>query len=510
MEFIDDYKIITGNPCGEQSLPEHAACNLASMNLSAYVKDPYTQNARFLFAEFRNDVHTGIRVLDDIVDEGKNLHALEEQRIMAENYRNIGLGIMGLGDMLFKLGIRYGSQKSKDLLDEIMSSMFCEAVLASNQLAIERGTFPKYSDKVFESTIIKKHFFASDIKHLKKGGLRNCSLLSIAPTGSIGTMLDVTTGIEPAFQISYKRKTESLHKDQEVVYDVFLGSAAEYSEKYKLYDMNELPDYFVSASDINWRDRIDLQAIAQEHVDTAISSTINLPNDITLQDIEQLYLYGWQKGLKGLTIFRDGCARLGILTNEPKKETEKEQKKFTEVSMPRGFIEDVPDGLVYRKYKLKTGCGNLYFFVGVDEVENKIYDCFTNTDGTGGCTVNTQANSRLLSAALRGGVPVEYLITQLDKAGVCPSFLYKRGRGEQLSKGKSCSSAIANVLKDIMDEFKTNEEAEESIPNDEPDTEIIDDPVPINHSEKCPECGENLQFEGGCASCKHCGWSRCS
>jgi ribonucleoside-diphosphate reductase alpha chain len=319
-----------------------------------------------------------------------------------------------------------------------------------------------------------------------------------------------------------------LHKDQEVVYDVFLGSAAEYSEKYKLYDMNELPDYFVSASDIHWRDRIDLQAIAQEHVDAAISSTINLPSETALPDVEQLYLYGWQKGLKGLTIFRDGCARLGILTNEPKKEEKETQNTLTAISIPRGIVEEVPSDLTYRKYKLKTGCGKLYFFVGIDEVEGRIYDVFTNTNAVGGCVVNTQANSRLLSAGIRGGIPIEYLIEQLDKSGTCASYQSVRGHqngmnavkkivaqsvseemiekinmmiGEPISPGKSCSSSIGIILRNILKEFEDDEA--DMIPYEK----VTKEDVTKIKTQECTH--SNLKHESGCVICPDCGWSKC-
>jgi ribonucleoside-diphosphate reductase alpha chain len=512
MQYIDEYEIVTGNPCGEQPLPKNSACNLGSINLSEYVLNPYTTKAEFDMQSFNNDVRTAIKALDDVLEEGKDLHPLEEQRIMATDYRNVGLGIMGVGDAFFKLQVKYGSEQSKQVLDSIMKNMFVNAVIASVTLAQERGSFPKYDPKVFDSDIIKEHFSDKEIEMFKTIGIRNCSLLSIAPAGSIGTMLNITTGIEPAFQISYKRKTESLHKDKDVYYDVFIKSAEDYM---KLNNTDKLPDYFIASSDIYWQDRVDIQAIAQKHIDTAISSTVNLPKETTVEEIEQLYLYAWKTGLKGITIYRSGCKREGILTTS---EDEKVEQKiaYEYADIPRGYIDEVPEDLVYRKYKLKTGCGNLYFFVGVDENDGKIYDCFTNTDGVGGCTVNTQANSRLLSAALRGGVPVEYLIEQLNKSGVCPSFQYKKGKGETLCKGKSCPSAIANILKDIQKEF-SDEEYNVANKGFKFTSEDIDKAVrEVRQMEKkhsknhCPECGDPLRNEGGCVQCVSCGYSKCS
>jgi len=535
MEFDDEYQIVTGNPCGEQPLPKHGACNLGSMNLSAYVLNPYTTKARFDMKSFCDDVAIAIEGLDEVLDEGKDLHALPEQREMAINYRNVGLGIMGLGDMFFKLGIKYGSEESKDIFDYIMLNMFRSAVKASAELARRKGRFPKYTDKVFESTIIKNHFDENEINELKKYGLRNCSLLSIAPAGSIGTMLNVTTGIEPAFEIKFKRKTESLHKDKEVYYDVFINSAKEYM---RINNTDVLPDYFVTTNEIHWKDRVDIQAIAQNHVDTAISSTINLPEETTIDEIEQLYLYAWKKGLKGVTIFRKGCKREAILTGTYDNKDNK-PKTTTFVELHRGFIEDVPEGLVYRKYKLHNGCGKLYFFVGVDEVEDKIYDVFTNTDAVGGCTVNTQANSRLLSAGIRGGIPIEYLIEQLEKSGSCPSYQKLRGMqqgmvkvrnmilndvspetiakidemiGTPVSEGKSCPSSIAIVLKNILKEFKEEEyeDIHYEIASREEIKKVKEENMKIQELE-IKECQhKNMRMTEGCMICPDCGYSKCS
>jgi ribonucleoside-diphosphate reductase alpha chain len=529
MEFIDEYEIVTGNPCGEQPLPQHGACNLGSMNLSAYVVDSYKPEAYFDLESFCNDVGIAIEGLDEVLEEGKDLHALQEQREMASNYRNVGLGIMGLGDMFFKLGITYGSEKSKSLFDRIMSEMFKSAVKSSVNLARIKGSFPKYTDKVFDSKIIRNHFDEEEIKEFKKYGIRNCSLLSIAPAGSIGTMLDVTTGVEPAFEVSYQRKTESLHKDQEVTYTVFLGSAKEYLE---INNTDILPEYFVTAKDINWRNRIDIQAIAQEHVDTAISSTINLAEQTPLSEIEQLYLYAWKSGLKGITIFRSGCKRESILHSLNSKDNKEPEQLDTEI--PRGFIEDVPEGLTYRKYKLRNGCGKLYFFVGVDETEGKIYDVFTNTDAVGGCSINTQANSRLLSAGLRGGIPVKYLVEQLEKSGSCPSYQSLRGKqqgmtkvrnmilkdvsletiekideliGTPVSAGKSCPSSIAVVLNNILKEFSGEEyeRTEYQIAN----TKEIQKIKKLQEV-RMEECKHpNMRTTEGCAQCPDCGYSKC-
>lgn len=319
-------------------------------------------------------------------------------------------------------------------------------------------------------------------------------------------MIGISGGIEPIFAMYYTRKTESLDKNGDKYYKVYTKIAKDYMEENKIVDDKYLPEYFVVSSDIPYNNRIKMQSVWQKHIDASISSTVNLPEDTTIEDIAKLYESAYDNGLKGITVFRNNCKRASILSvDPPKKEEEfKISKKYGEFinGFPRGMIENVPDGLEYRKYKLKTGCGTLYLFVGYDEDEGRIYDIFTNTGSGGGCSINTQANSRLISACMRGGVPIEYIIEQLNKTDACPSFQFSRGKGVKLSPGKSCPSAIANVLRDLLKEIKTNQLES---------NKKIDESHNSEQTSKhlCPECGQDLRFEGGCVSCPNCGWSKC-
>lgn len=476
----------------EEPLPAGGSCLLGSINLSEFVVNPFTSNAYFDYTEFKNTVIQGVIALNEVLHEGMSLHPLKEQQESVNNWRQIGLGLFGWHDALIKLGIRYGSKDSLDLADKIGFEMINTAILTSANLTDKYGTYPCYNAQA----ILNSPFFIENTDEITKKvvvekGLANSQLLTIAPTGSIGTMLGVSTGLEPIYNISYTRKTQSLHGKDEF-YKVYTPIVEKYMKANNISKEEDLPEFINTAMTLNYKERIEMQSVWQKHIDASISSTVNVPNEFTVEEVENLYMLAWEKGLKGVTLYRSGCKREGVLIND---NANKENIEYIE--LPRGFIEDVPEGLVYRKYKLRTGCGNLYFFVGVDELDGKIYDCFTNTDGVGGCTINTQANSRLLSAALRGGIPVNYLIEQLNKSGTCPSFQYKKGKGEKLCKGKSCASAIANVLKDILREF---EEHEEDINNYKIN----------NHKNACPECGEELIFEAGCNSCRNCGYSKCS
>lgn len=500
MEFSTDYNIEICNPCGEQPLGKNSACDLGSINLSEFVVNPFTSEAEFDFVDFAIAIEQGVRVLDEIIDENQDNHALIEQKEMSLNYRNIGLGIMGMYDMFCKLGITYGSQESKEFIDALMGFMFRNAVISSSKLAKEKGAFPKYTSKVLDSEIIKKHFTEDDLRILEidKYGLRNCSLLSIAPTGSIGTMLNISTGCEPAFQISYKRKTESLN-GEDTYYDVYIDVAKKYMDKLKT---DILPDFFVVAADINWKDRIDLQGIIQEHVDTAISSTINLPNSISRTEIEKLYMYAWEKGLKGVTIFRDGCRRTGILSTNSKGNTNIPVENKT---IPRGYIIKVDDNTVGKERHLTTGCGTLHCCAYFDPVSGELLETYLSKGSKGGCLSNLVGLSRLISLAARGGIDVYTIADQLESAPTCPSYAVRNSTKKDTSKGSCCPTAIGYALIDMYEEMK-NDTTDEELKHE--DNLIYEEKIKDDKA-SCPQCGEPLYFEGGCNICKSCGWSKC-
>jgi ribonucleoside-diphosphate reductase alpha chain len=488
------------NPCAEEPLPAGGSCLLGSLNLSEFVLNPYSNNAKFSIESFKKAVRIAVKALNDVLDEGLSLHPLQEQRDSVTDWRQIGLGIMGLSDMLIKMGIVYGSEESIKVCDLIGLIMNNSALVESAYLATTECKYPKCNMRQVKDTeYFKKNSPNNSVNYITLHGLRNSQLLTIAPTGTLSTMLGISGGIEPIYAMSYNRKTESLHS-KEFYYKVYTPIVKEYMTINNITDEKDLPNYFITSKDIPYKNRIDMQSVWQTHIDASISSTINLPEETTVEQIEELYMYAWKKGLKGITLYRNGCKRSAVLS-EGNSKTE-EIKTVTE--FPRGMIENVPrEDLRYRTYKLKTGCGNLYLFVGVDEEEGRIYDIFTNTDGTGGCQINTQANSRLISACMRGGVPIEYIVDQLNKSGTCASFQYKRGKGEKLSSGKSCASAIANVLSSILNEFK-----DDVVDKEEP----IQQPLIKDNSGKvCPECKQHsLIFEGGCSICKSCGYSKCS
>ena len=324
MSEDNEFEFAGVNPCAEETLPAFGSCNLASINLSEFVSRPFTGRAEFKFEEFGQLVRNGVIYLNEVLEENMNLHPLEEQRKMSYELRQIGLGIMGLADTFIKLGIKYGEKRSLDLIEKIGKTMVNEALKQSALLAKEYGSFPKYrEDSILKSPFLLKNAKEDTLELIKKYGLRNSQILTIPPTGSISTLIGCSNGVEPIFQNSYTRKSESLHSE-DAYYKVFTPIVKAYMEANNIYKEEDLPDYFITTSNLNYRDRIDVQSVWQEYIDASISSTVNVPNDFTIKEVEDLYLYAWKKGLKGVTIYRDGCSRSGILIkNDEGKKTRK-------------------------------------------------------------------------------------------------------------------------------------------------------------------------------------------
>ena len=331
------------NPCAEEPLPAGGSCLLGSINLSEFVVEPFTENAIFDMVKFKACVEDCILGLNEVLDEGLPLHPLKEQRESVSKYRQIGLGVMGIADMLIKLNIRYGSEESIKLCDEISKNMLNSAVKKSALIAKDKGAFEKYN----EEALFKSHFFINnideDVKELvKQYGIRNSQILTIPPTGSISTMLGISGGIEPMFNISYTRKTETLHS-QDVYYKVYTPIVKEYMNLKDITDESELPDIFVTAMSLKPEERIAMQSAWQKHIDASISSTINLPYEATQEDVYKIYMSAWENGLKGITIYRDGCERSGILLNDKKAEKEKkvkEEKVKEDYKAKEDYIEE--------------------------------------------------------------------------------------------------------------------------------------------------------------------------
>ncbi|NLK43899.1 MAG: adenosylcobalamin-dependent ribonucleoside-diphosphate reductase [Tissierellia bacterium] len=325
MSEDESFEFAGVNPCAEETLPAFGSCNLSSINLSEFVKKPFTRHAYFEFEKFGEMVREGVIYLNEVLDENMELHPLAEQREMSSELRQIGLGIMGLADMFIKLGIKYGDAESISLIHKIGHIMINEALRQSALLAKDHGPFPRFNkEAILKSPFLQANATEDVLELIEEYGLRNSQLLTIPPTGSISTLIGCSNGVEPIFQISYTRKSESLHH-VDTYYKVFTPIVKEYMDKNNLSKEEDLPEFFVTTSNLDYKSRIEVQAAWQQYIDASISSTVNVPNDFTVEEVEELYYYAWKKGLKGVTIYRDGCARSGILITEKSKESRLEK-----------------------------------------------------------------------------------------------------------------------------------------------------------------------------------------
>lgn len=499
LSLDNNFEYAGTNPCAEEPLPAGGSCLLGSINLAEFI----TSNNTFDFESFKETVYVAIRALNNVLDEGLPLHPLAEQRRSVSDWRQIGLGIMGLADLLIKMGIRYGSKEAVDLCDMIGHAMADASLHESALLAKEYGFYPNYSESVMDTAFFTKNALGNTRGEIMQYGLRNSQLLTIAPTGTLSTMLGISGGIEPIFANYYERKTESLHGHDEY-YKVYTPIVKTYMEEHNIVDDKDLPDFFVTAQTLDYKERIDMQAIWQNHIDASISSTVNVPNDFTVEQVEGLYMRAWEKGLKGVTIFRDGCKRAGILTTSPKEEThEQEEAK----GLPRGAVIQVNNDVIGKKRRLTTGCGTLHCIALFDPDSGDLLETYLSKGSSGGCANFMVGLSRMISIAARAGVDVYSIVDQLKSAGTCPSYAVRTATKHDTSKGSCCPVAVGYALVDMYKEVQSDlgltSENIKSVKKIQPRNNIT------NNAVKCPSCGETLVFEGGCNVCKACGWSKC-
>ena len=505
----DDFEYAGTNPCAEEPLPAGGSCLLGSINLSEFVCD-----TGFNFDDFKYCVKESVIALNEVLDEGLPLHPLKEQRESVYDWRQIGLGIFGLADLLIKLGIKYGSPEAIDLCDMIGHTMADMAIKTSAILSKEHDEpYPKYKPEAIEQSAFYSKNALGETKELVSSfGLRNSQLLTIAPTGSLSTMLGVSGGIEPIFANYYTRKTESL-KGHDEYYKVYTPIVKKYMDEHGLKDDSELPDYFVTAQTLDYKNRIYMQSIWQSHIDASISSTVNVPNDFTVEQVENLYMTAWDAGLKGVTIFRDGCKRAGILTTTIKEKKDEKSDDIKHHTLERGMIIKADDNCIGKKRTLKTGCGTLHCEAFFDPETGQLLETYFSKGSSGGCNNFMIGLSRAISLCARGGIDVYSIVDQLKSSGTCPSYAVRSATKHDTSKGSSCPVAIGNALLDMYNELQNE------LFDDIEDPYVSETIITLKKSllinveqsiaPECPECGGTLVFEGGCNTCKSCGWSKC-
>ena len=513
LENNPEFEYAGTNPCAEEPLPAGGSCLLGSINLAEFVND----KCEFEWDDFYGTINVAIRALNDVLDEGLPLHPLQEQRDSVRDWRQIGLGVMGVADMLVKMHLRYDSDDAIEHCRDVSQALANHAMYVSASMAREHGkTYPKYEVGTLDTDFVRNNADSITYNAIEKYGLYNSQLLTVAPTGTLSTMLGVSGGIEPIFAKSYKRKTESLH-DKTTYYDVLTPIYQQYADKHGLTVNDEFPSWFVDSSEINSIQRVKMQAAWQLGIDASISSTVNLPKSATVDDVANIYMEAWRHGLKGITIYRSGCMREGVLVVADENNVKEDAALSyctNDDMLPRGYIVDCQNDLVGKKRKLQTGCGSLHVLAFFDPIDGNLREVYFNKGSTGGCANFMTGLSRMVSLLCRAGVDIMTIKDQLDSTGVCPSYATRRATHHDTSAGSCCPMAIGNALVDMWHEMQ------EGINDDEDDMVDAADcasAVPSeqqvsnngNNAVTCPECGNELVFEGGCNICKNCGWSKC-
>ena len=489
--------LVSTNPCAEQPLPDGGCCNLGAVNLERFVD----KSGNFMIDQFKETVSIGTRFLDNVIDYNLDRHALDAQKENATNDRRIGLGILGLGDMLMRMGIKYDSEDALQTTDQIMKIFRDTAYETSNTLAQEKGVFPKYDWSGYSKSKFVKNLPKTIRNNIKKNGIRNSTITTVAPTGSGAIVARVTSGVEPIFATSYKRrvkKNDGYGKefDEYTVYHPTIK---------KLFETDEsLPEYVVTAHKIDPFFRVKMQGVIQNYIDSSISSTVNLAEDITVETVADIYMTAYKSGLKGITVYREG-SREGILVTE-KQEVKEINDDFSETKSqisPTPRVRPVSTNGETRR--IRTGEGSLY--ITINEDQKGLCEVFTTIGKAGGnAAAQSEAISRLISLALRSGVNPHSVVRQL-KGISGPNPTWENGR-LILSTPDAIGKALDDYLKEREQQLNgINEGSYDDqkplitmAPTTSPDTQIMS---------TCEEDTHDLVNENGCIVCRQCGWSKC-
>ena len=490
---------------GEQPLPPNACCLLGSLNLTKFVIDPFTSGARVNYREIRRVTGIAVRLLDNVIDITN--YPLELQKQEALNKRRMGIGITGLADMLIMMGIKY--TESYDIIERIMSVITNHAYLSSSQLAVEKGSFPAYNKVEYLNSEFLKVLNNEPLTFISKDGIRNSHLISIAPVGT-GSLFagNVSSGLEPVFAYHYNRKIRNTTEDdtdtvevRDYAYDKFLATLKSDEKMTDQY----LPDYFQTIEDLTPKDHMDVQAVIQKYVDSAISKTISCPEDIPFEDFKNIYLYAWEKGLKGITVYRPNSNIESILSKkeEPKEviPITKEVPKVNDLQLTKR--QSVLHGTTY---KIKSPSASSSFYVTINDANVhgciRPYEVFINTKDLNHYSWVVTV-SRLLSAILKRETDASFLIKELKS-------IYDPNGG-YFNKGKyipSISAAMGYILEEHMTELGLIKSDVERIAKPEDtDIKLMDT---NNAMSICPMCNEKtLIMESGCKKCLSCMYSAC-
>ncbi|HEY4716637.1 MAG TPA: vitamin B12-dependent ribonucleotide reductase [bacterium] len=487
-------EIESTNPCGEQPLLPFESCNLGSINLSKFVK-----NKEIDFESLRETVRTAIHFLDNVIDVNK--YPLPQIEEMTKKNRKIGLGVMGFADMLILLGVPYNSEDSLAIAEQVMSFLHKEGRIMSQEIGGIRGEFPSFKGSIHDTNCKK---------------MRNATVTTIAPTGTISMIAGCSSGIEPLFAVSFiKNVLDNTELIETNIHFLKIARREKfYSEELikkiartgSIHGIADIPEkwlkVFVTAHDITPEWHIRMQAAFQKYTDNAVSKTVNFPKDATAEDIAKVYLLAYSLECKGVTVYRDGSREEQVL-NIHKVNKESGAEKSSSSSKINLTPRPRPEAIQGATRRMTTGCGNLYITINRDKTGP--FEVFTSMGKAGGCaTSQAEAIGRLISLSLRAGVDPDHIIKQL--AGVrCPAPAWENGE-----MVLSCADAISKALHKFLKEHEGGNGNNPSQKKAENSNYLNALPVSTDGYRPCPTCGSPLVFEEGCFNCKACGYSKCS
>lgn len=512
---------VTGEPLDPAEYG--GACNLGSLFLHNFVIDPFTDEAHLNFSLLRKTIFTAVRMLDNVIDVNTFPHKIYEN--YQKNFRTIGIGFTGLADALAMLGMKYNSEEARTYVDNLVEFIAFNSYKASIEIAKERGSFPFLDrEKFVNSGYLNKHCkeIDSSWREIKddilRYGIRNGKILSIAPVGTLSMTFgnNCSSGLEPIFSLEYNRKVKIGGQTEDKTKIVKMQDYA-----YKLWnevknnmDVTVTEDVFVTALDMTVDEHVDMLGVIAKHVDMSCSKTINVPEDYSFEDTKNIYMKCHDLGIKGCTIFRPNALRQGVLitSTETSKERDNHEVLHDVDELQRGYIVSVDDDLISYKRTLRSGCGKMYIHLDFDEVTGEPYETWINLGSGGGCERNLQFISRLISMALRGGIPITEIIDQARSIRPCKAYTDRTLKYGDTSKGTSCPSAIGNALEELENKIQ-----DRCFADDEDESYELCDDCEIqclvtkiaDTADKCPECGEPVEHEGGCIVCRSCGWNKC-
>ncbi|WP_127536405.1 adenosylcobalamin-dependent ribonucleoside-diphosphate reductase [Paenibacillus illinoisensis] len=532
--------IICTNPCGEQGLPGWGVCNLSAINLSKFYDETSHDVA---WQELAETTRISARFLDNVIDATP--YHFEENQKNQQRERRVGLGTMGLAELMIKLRIRYGSPESLEFLDKLYGFIAKEAYLASAEIAAEKGAFPAFEVEPYLQSGFMKNLvgtYPEVGEAIRKQGIRNVTLITQAPTGSTGTMVGTSTGIEPYFAFKYFRQSRLGYDEQ------FVPIAQEWLDD---HPGEELPDYYVTAMDLSAENHIRVQAAIQQWVDSSISKTANCPADFSVEDTAQLYELAFDLGCKGVTIYRDGSRDVQVLSTTKKEEAKSEVSEQTSVTDPVKETSAANETTAFTSAPSETGNEGKTSVAAspAAKVLDKQYKSRPQVLRGATYKINTPFGMAYITINDLGGIPAEIFLN-VGKAGsdvfamaealgrVCSLFLRYGDHGHKVEllikhlKGIGGSGAIGfgvNRVESIADAVakaleshvqstpqesasSTNEEADQSV-NRISESVIVGEPSVTSTASRdlCPSCGSaSLINIEGCKTCSQCGYSKCN